>query len=208
MAHDDAPTTPQRELRWGVPLRWGEDEIAWGSDLSPAALIDRDVMSHLLIDADYVSDDSIRVWTGIGDLDLNGVTYTGIGPEVISVRIGQATEKEDARLQVTLAGLTEPETRRAFYEFRGRVVVTVRLIYSIDEGVSWLRVPRSFTGLYSRPRIQNDTVSFEVATYREQLDRGYEVEWSHANQRALHAGDNGLEHLKTIADGINLSWPP
>jgi len=146
------------------------------------------------------------VWTGVGDLTLGDDTYVGVGPEVISVRIGQATEKEDARLQVTLAGLTGPEARQAFYEFHGRVVVTVRLVYSVDGGVSWQVLPRQFSGLYSRPRIENDTVSFEVATYREQLDRGYEVVWS--GKDSYGAGDDRFfEHLTAIADGVDIRWP-
>lgn len=202
MADEQAQSSPEIEVSWGgLPLAWG-GPMSWGSfGVDPETTI-----AHLAIDADYPDGSAVRVWTGVGDLTLGDDTYVGVGPEVISVRIGQATEKEDARLQVTLVGLTEPETRQAFYEFHGRVVVTVRLVYSVDGGVSWQVLPRRFSGLYSRPQIENDTVSFEVATYREQLDRGYEVVWSHENQRQ-DSGDLFFQHLEAIADGVDVRWP-
>lgn len=203
----DTTATPEQEVTWGDALDWGQT-LVWGGPRGVPDIVSPTAICHLLVTADYVNDPSIRVWTGQGELELGGVTYTGIGTEVISVRIGQATEKEDARLQVTLAGLTDTETRMAFYEFRGRVVVTVTLVYSNDGGETWLPLPRRFTGLYSRPQIENDTVSFEVATYREELDRGYELEWSDENQRRDFPGDAFFAHLEVISDGVNLSWPP
>jgi len=192
---------------WGHPRKWGRT-LTWGGDRP--AFISEDALCQLTISATYPTDPAVHVWTGIGDLLLGGITYTGVGPEVVKVQIGQATEKEDARVQVTLTGLDTAEVRRAFYEFRGRVVVTVRLVYSEDGGTTWLEVPRFFRGLYSRPRITSNLVSFEVATYREEMDRGYETSWSNANQTAEYAGDRFFEHLIPIAEGADLAirWPP
>ena len=197
----------QDTANWPDAAVWGDASI-WGPD-APDFIAD-DAVGHLTISAEYPSDPAIHTWTGIGDLLLGGVTYTGIGPEVVSIRIGTASEKEDARLQVTLAGINTPEYRRAFQEFSGRVVITVRFVYSEDGGKTWLTVPRFFRGLYSRPELRNDTVSFEVATYRENLDRGYEQNWSDSSQQAEYPGDRGLEHLVRIAEGADLTirWPP
>lgn len=183
-------------------------EVIWRPD-APQFIPD-DAICHLAISADYPSDPSVNAWTGLGDLELGDVTYMGIGPEVVSVKIGQAAEKEDARLSVTLVGLSDAEVRRAFYEFRGRVIVTVRLVYSTDGGNTWVEVPRLFRGLYSRPQITSNQITFEVATYREELDRGYELVWSDSNQRAEYPGDRCFEHLVPIAEGRSLSsrWPP
>lgn len=196
------------KITWGSdPVNWGAD-VTWGGD-APSFISD-DVLAHLTISAEYPDDPPVHAWTGIGPLSLGGITYVGIGPEVVNVSIGQATEKEDARLQVTLTGLDTPVVRRAFYEFRGRVIVTVRLIYSEDGGTTWLEVPRYFRGLYSRPRITSNQITFEIAVYREQLDRGYETNWSDANQRVAYPGDLFFSHLVPISEGADLSirWPP
>lgn len=195
-------------VSWGTPLNWGAD-VVWGGE-APAFISD-EAICHLTISAEYpTGDPPVHAWTGIGDLVLGGITYTGVGPEIVSVEIGQASEKEDARLQVTLTGLDTAEVRQAFYEFRGRVVVTVRLVYSEDGGTTWLEVPRFFRGLYSRPRITSNLITFEVATYREELDRGYETNWSDSNQQADFPGDRFFEHLIPISEGgdLKIRWPP
>lgn len=194
-------------IQWPDDINW-PGAIVFGGE-APAFIPD-DTICHLAVSAEYPSDPPIHAWTGIGELTLNGITYTGMSPDLISVRLGQATEKEDARLQVTLTGINTPDLRRAFYEFHGRVVVTVRLVYSTDGGVTWLEVPRFYRGLYSRPRLTSDTLTFEVATYRENLDRGYEQTWSDSNQQAEYTGDLFFRHLVRISEGADLTirWPP
>ena len=192
----------QDTANWPDASVWGDASI-WGPDAPD--FIAEDAIGHLTVSAEYPSDPPIHVWTGIDDLMLGGVTYAGIGPDVVDIRIGKSSEKEDARLQVTLARINTPELRRAFQEFSGRVVVTVRFVYSEDGGNTWLSVPRFFRGLYSRPTLRNDT-----ATYRENLDRGYEQNWSDSSQQAEYPGDRGFEHLLRIAEGADLTirWPP
>jgi len=197
-------------------LRWGDKRAAWskplvfGGDLPD--FISDITHGHLAVSAEYPNegDAPVHVWTGTGDLLLNGTTYTGVGPDVLEIQVGQATEREDARLQITMAGLDTPELKRAFYEFRGRVVVSVRFVYSTDGGNTWLEVPRFFRGFYSRPQLVADQLSFEVATYQEQLDRGYERNWSARSQEAEYPGDLGFEHLVSISEGADLMtrWPP
>ena len=194
-------------LDWAGKPKW-PDNLIWGGP-APEFILDT-AIGHLTVSAEYPSDPPIHTWTGGGDLMLGGITYTGVGPDVISVRIGQATEREDARIQVTLTGLDTPELKRAFFEFRGRVIITVRFVYSVDDGNTWRAIPRFFRGLYSRPQMRNNTLTFEVATYQEDLDRGYEQNWSDSSQRADFPGDLGFQHLVTIAEGGELMtrWPP
>ena len=194
-------------LNWGGRLKW-PGNLIWGGP--PPEFILDNAIGCITVSAEYPSDPAIHIWTGIGDLPLGGTTYTGIGPDILKVEVGKASESEDARMQVTLSGLSTPEYKRAFFEFRGRVVVTVRFVYSVDGGNTWFAVPRFFRGLYSRPQMRNDTLTFEVATYEEDLDRGYEQNWSDATQRAEYPNDLGFEHLVTIAEGGELMtrWPP
>jgi len=204
MATDETTGSPL----WPGPVEWPE-RLVWGPD--EPAFVATDAIKHLTISAEYPSDPAIHAWTGIGDLVLNGITYTGVGPEVVEIKVGKSSEKEDARMQVVLMGINStPDLRMAFQEFRGRVIVTVRLVYSEDGGVTWLAVPRYFRGLYSQPEVRSNSVSFEVATYREELDRGYEQSWNHGNQQADYPGDRCFEHLVPIAEGQTLKsrWPP
>ena len=195
-------------------LRWGDKRVAWDENLAHGRVLpdfDSDTtLGALTISAEYPSDPPIYAWTGAGDLVLDGITYTGMGPDVMEVSIGQASEKEDARLQVKLTGLVTPELRDSFYEFKGRVIVTVQFVYSNDGGETWLTVPRRYRGLYSRPVFVADALSFEVATYREELDRGYEQVFSDKSQQAETLGDLFFSHLTRIAEGAELMtrWPP
>ena len=195
-------------------LRWGGKRVAWGRTLAYGRVlpdfITEMTLGALTVSAEYPSDLPVHVWTGAGDLLLDGITYMGVGPDALEVRVGQASEREDARLQISMSGIDTPELRRAFFEFRGRVIVTVRFIYSNDSGNTWRAVPRFFRGLFSRPQITADQLSFEVATYQEQLDRGYERNWSNRSQEALSPGDLGFEHLVPISEGAELMtrWPP
>jgi len=214
MQEDDRPPqeTPQAELFYGQDqLKYGEHALAYGGDLPD--FLAEDVIGHLSISAEYPDGSRIDAWTGLGELQLDGITYTGVDPDVIDVSIGSASEKEDSRLQIRLGGIEDPEIRRQFLEFRGRVQITVRLVYSTDGGVTWRSVPRFFRGLLSRPVMTRDSYSFEVATYREDLDRGYELVWSDEQQQHDYpiddqGGDLFFAHIKTLADGIRITWPP
>jgi len=158
------------------------------------------------ISLEYPDSTAFHVWTGFADLTVGGITYTAVGPDVVSVDPVRAGISGQGRMKLTLSAI-QAEHRIKFLQDPGLVMVTVRLLHSDNGGQSWTVLPRFHRGELSRPELNGGQYSIEISPYRDTIDRGYEQNWSDANQQKEFPGDRGLEHLKSLTDGIDLRWP-
>ena len=147
-----------------------------------------------------------HVWTGLGDLTIGGITYTGVGPGIIDIGSQTVDVGSQGRMAITLTSI-DAEHRLKFLQDPGRVTVTLRLMHSRNGGVDWILLPRFHRGELSRPQLQGGSYTIEISPYRDTLDRGYETNWSHENQQKSHPGDLGFSHLASLTDGSDIRWP-
>ena len=191
--------------RWaGKFEEWGNRLESWGVEI-PQFVSDAALAAYA-ISLEYPDDTAFHIWTGFDDLTLGGISYTAVGPDVIEVGAAQAAATGQGRMAVTLSAV-QPEHRVKFLQDPGLVMVTVRLLYSADGGATWIAMPRFHRGELSRPQLQGGKYSIEISPYRDTLDRGYEQNWSDANQQKDYPDDLGFQHLKSLTDGIDLRWP-
>lgn len=198
------------DLKWRSDrIRWGPDGARWsGEDSGIVEFVPAGRLGANTISAEYPDGTEFHVWTGIGDVTVGGITYTGVGPDVIDIGEHQVGLTGQNRMTISLSDI-DPEYRNLFLQDPGRVWVTIKLIYSDDGGNTWVEIPRYIRGVAGRSQLQGGRYSVEVSTYTDTLDRGYEQVWSDESQQEVYPGDLGFAHLRTLSSGggIDIRWP-
>ena len=154
----------------------------------------------------YFVDSGYRFWSGDGDITIGGVTYQG--RNFISLSTAEASLEAPRRRMTASFTIFDSTLRRALLQDPGPLTVEIRWIYSIDNGVTWLIVPRRFVGRLSTPVIRDGTYTIEIETYGGDIDRGRPLKWSHEDQIRRFPGDRGLEYMRAISEGVEITWPP
>lgn len=192
--------------RWGSNTEgWGSQVDNYGTQRTQPFVADQLIAAHA-ISLEYPDDTAFHVWTGFDDITLGGITYTAVGPNIISIGVATTEISGQGGMTISLSAI-DPEHRVKFLQDPGRVLVTLRLLYSSDGGVTWQFIPRFHRGELSRPQLQGGTYTIEISPYRDTLDRGFDQNWSHENQQQEYPGDLGFEHLTTLTDGVDIRWP-
>ena len=102
-----------------------------------------------------------------------------------------------------------PALRLAFMQDPGPLTVIIEWLVSLDQGLTWRKVPRKFVGRLSKPLIKDGIYTIEIETYGGDVDRGRPLKWSNEDQQARHPGDKGLEYVRQLSDGLrDQRWPP
>ena len=179
-------------------LRYGSDALRYGDNATGA------VQAHWSFE---YADGSFYAWTGGADLTIDGRTYLGIGAIARLTSMPVEAGEPEKRATITLSAI--PPEQRQFWlrEAVGPHDVIVRQLISRD-GRSWQFIPRMFRGQLSSPRLQGGAYSVDIVYRIININRGRSVFWSHESQRRLYPGDDGFEHAATIADGVDIDWPP
>lgn len=149
-----------------------------------------------------------RLWSGYGDLEYEGLLYTGAGNVMNIGALEQSEDTPDARSQVSLnLGTLTAEERKVFFQDHGPIKIELNLIFTRDNGDTWRRVPRKFLGRLSKPRFYNGVYTVEIEATNGDVDRGIVKLWSDGAQQSEFPGDKGLEFKKTISEGFETNFP-
>ena len=152
-----------------------------------------------------------RVWSGLGQLDWNGVIWDGTQSVNGSfVSVSPVTDKvgaPDRRASVTIS-VTAEMIRQLLAIDTGPVSVFLRYLYSLDNGVSWIEAPMVLAGRLSQPKFDRGLYTVEIETWSGDVDRGEPKLWSDETQRAEYPGDKGFEFIRGLSQGIDTRWPP
>ena len=151
--------------------------------------------------------DTFHFWSGSGDLDYDGETWRGAYGVVEVSETEQDISAPSQRVTITV-GIADNTLRAALLQDEGPVVVELRWIYSTDSGLTYVPLPRRFMGRLSRPTMSDGLYRAELETYDGDIDRGRPKYWSHETQIAEYPDDNGLEAMRALGAGIDVSWPP
>ena len=162
--------------------------------------------ANYLIDVLWPDNTSGYFWTGLGDLSFDSRTYLGAGHIVSIDDLEDTLGEPDKRINMSISSIPL-DLRNMFIESAGRVQVTIGVITSPD-GNTWTRIPRQFVGVVSNPEMRGTVYSFDVVEEALDVDYGRAIFWTDEDQQLKYPGDLGLEHVKDIASGVDLSWPP
>jgi len=163
-------------------------------------------LAAFAVSVEYPDGESIDVWSGLDDLELGGTLYTAAGPDVLSIGTTATALNGQNRMTLSLSAIDD-SNRAMFLQAPGKVLVTVRFLFSTNKGRSWQALDRYTRGELTRPQLSGGTYTIEISPYSDTLDRGEEASWSNENQERDFPGDKGLEHLRSLSSGQDIRWP-
>ena len=155
--------------------------------------------SDLNLELDYY------FWTGSGELVLGSDTFLSTNDLVSIEGVETRLNEAGARPRVTFSGVT-PELRTLLVHDPGKVDVTIGAVRW--DGTQWVRMPRQIRGLLTDPVMSGLLYTFEVTPESLDVDRGEVRYWTDEDHRRRHPGDGIFKHVRTLADGVDIRWPP
>ena len=168
-----------------------------------------DQVSPILFFQGEFASGTVRVWSGIGDLSWNSVTWTGVGSLGGISAIQESEDVQANGVTVTLSGIpsdlisltlddaVQGKTGKVYFGFldaSGAVIADPILM---------------FEGRLDIPSIQEDgETSVIQITYESrliELQKAKQSLYTHEEQKTRFAGDLGFEYVPSLQD-LNITW--
>jgi len=160
--------------------------------------------------ARFTFDDTYRLWSGFGDIEIDGQTFKGIGANALIVPTGSQTGGSAEGVRLTLSAL-DPDVAQSIEDesYHQKPVTIWRLIFSPDHVLLGAAV-------YLRGRVDTVTIMEQVGgdsaieldiegPRRDMSRRGSRLR-SNTDQRVLGgSGDAAFKHI-TYAGRKTLVW--
>lgn len=168
---------------------------------------------------------TLRLWTGVGDLSISGVTYTGVGTFLTIGDLEESASISAKGLELTLSGipsdllslaLNTPYQGRELSLFFG--VTDLQRVFLLKEGGGFLLLENDgriilgdddapaqmFRGYIDTMNIQEgaetSTIAVSVESRLIDLERIRVRRYTDQLQKSLFAGDKGLEFVEDLQD--------
>ena len=152
-------------------------------------------------------DRTYNFWTGVGELTIGGVKYSSTNNLVQIDGVESRLNEVNARPRVTFSGV-DANLRTLLVHDPGRVDVTLGAVRWNEDTGKWVTLPRVVRGLLTDPVMQGLLYTFEITPEQLDVDRGDVFYWTDEDHRRRNTGDGIFQHVRTLADGIDIRWPP
>jgi hypothetical protein len=150
---------------------------------------------------------TMNVWTGIGDIVANGVTYSGIGSLGSIGTISEMTTVEAAGTSVTLNGCDPTIYADAISDIKTGQPASIWL--ACLNGTTVLGTILIFKGLIDIPTVSEgaDDISISLALESKltNLQRANRRLWTDTEQRRKYPTDSGFQYVNALVDCVN-NW--
>ena len=166
-----------------------------------------------IIEGIGLSREYFRVWSGVGQLEIDGDVFEGTtfeGGAFASVSpIEHSVGSPSSRVNISIA-VPSAVVRDMLNIDIGPVWIRVFNIVSQDNGLSWEKLPTGIAGRLSRPSfdVEGSVYTIEIETYSGDADRGRPKIWSEDSQKRDYQGDRGFDFARKIESGVEIRWPP
>ena len=148
------------------------------------------------------SPDPIRVWTGEGDVMIEGELFRS-AQGIITFGDTETGRSIDERTTITFPVVNDA-ARAALLAGIPADAARTFLILSTDYR-TFVKVPQVI-GTISQPRIDNLEARLEIETAEGDVDRQRPTFISHESQINQYPGDHGLKDLETLAKGLRFRF--
>ena len=153
--------------------------------------------------------DTIRLWTGIDDLQVNGETYTGAGTLLGVGDIEDTMEIKSTNCTFTLSGMDETVLNLALSEDIHNRKITMFMGYLSGGGNVSAGEITLFSGRMTNLTITDDPQGMTIAINAENrlvdLNRPSNLRYTQASQQVINSGDTGFKYVIAIQD-LSLDW--
>jgi hypothetical protein len=154
------------------------------------------------------ANETIYVWTGLGDLSWSGHVYKGIGTLGQLSPITETTETQAQGITLSLSGIPTDLLGDALDNVTVSGKASVYLGFLSSAGALVADPILAFSGLTDQPSIDmstdSATISIAVENKLTDLNRARGGRYTDADQRARHSTDAGLSYVSWLSDmGVN-----
>jgi hypothetical protein len=180
-------------------------------DITPAvatALNASELQPAIFFEGEFPSG-AVRIWTGVGPIDWDGKTWTGVG---VLLGLGALEETSDvvaSGTTVSLSGVPLDLVSLAINEARQGQAGRIWLALLSEDRAIIADPVQAFTGRLDVPEIAQDGQSCRITiSYESRLiDLSTARNWryTHESQQVLHPGDRGFAHVTAIQDR-EITW--
>lgn len=162
---------------------------------------------HLFLLLEHPAGD-VAVWDGIGDFELDSVTYTGVGGLGFVAGLSDSADIQQHEVTCTLNAVPLSALAEDTGDVRGAPAQIVMAL--IDETGAIVHQRTRFTGVGDVLRTKyTDTLAQLTLTLRSFL-----ADWGAApkryytpqDQERLHSGDTGFDYVKGLQDSAVSGW--
>ena len=140
-----------------------------------------------------------------GDLTLGAQKYISTRDLLEIDGVESRLTEAAARPKVSFIGVNDT-LRTLLVHDPGRVDVVIGAVRW--DSPMWVALPRKIRGLLTDPVLQGMIYTFEVTPQQLDVDRGDVTFWTDEDHRRRNPGDGIFQHVRAIADGIDIRWPP
>lgn len=154
-----------------------------------------------------------RWWSGEDDLVFEGHVWRGAfnaaadGALIDISDVSQTIDLPGQRTSIRLA-VSGAAIRHALSVNMGAVEVHIGWIFSLDEGATWMRVPRRIIADLSETKVVDGELIASLDDEMGDGDRGRPLWWSDASQQSRSPGDRAFAQAGPLASDRDIRWPP
>jgi len=185
--------------------------------MATRAAIDASITSRL--DADHLllgmavrmdfDTDEIRVWTGVGELTINSLVYTGAGTLLSISDVEDTAELKSAGVSLTLSGMDQTVLSYALAENYLNRPITIYLVFTDGGSNDLAGAMTSFVGRMISMTITDDpngsTVALQAENRLIDLSRPSNLRYTNASQQYISAGDTAFRYVAQMED-LEIVW--
>jgi hypothetical protein len=149
------------------------------------------------------------LWTGLGNLSWNSITWSGAGTLLGISNIEESSEIKAAGINVTLSGVPSSLISLALGDVRQGYECSVYMAF-FDANNAIISDPvLVFEGRLDTASIVEDgetsTVSITYESRLIELQRSKEIRYTDEEQQRLFSGDLGLQYVTSLQDS-QITW--
>jgi len=154
-------------------------------------------------------DQTIYMWTGIGNLSWNGQTWVGVGNLGTISPIAEVIATQAQGITLSLSGIPQNLLNEALGQVTTAKQAQVYLGFLDNSGNIIADPIPAFVGLMDQPSIdlstESATISISVENRLSDLNRARGGRYTEQDQRARHPNDGGLKYVAWLQDQF-INW--
>jgi len=180
-----------------------------GIDASITSRLDADhLVLGMAVRMDFDTDE-IRVWTGLGDLTINSLAYTGAGTLLSISDIEDGSELKSSGVSLSLSGMDTTVLSYALSENYINRPIYIYLVLTDGGSNELAGAMTSFVGRMISMTIADDpngsTIQLSAENRLLDLNRPSNLRYTNASQQYVSAGDTAFRYVAQMED-LEIVW--
>lgn len=149
----------------------------------------------------------LRVWTGNGNFEILGQTYTGLGNLISISSVQETAETKASGVKIVASGISTDILATALTETQQGVIVNVYfgVLTTTSNALAIVDDPyQIFSGFVDSVNInesgESSTISFDIESKLISLERPLDFRYTDQDQKHFFPNDKGLEFVDDLQD--------